>query len=67
LSSTKSSQDPSSEDPREYVVYVFFFVAVTAFMAVWTRWSVQGAGLGIATEVFSGFYCADWLIARKRQ
>jgi hypothetical protein len=30
----KSSEDPSSNAPREYLVCVFFFVAVTAILAV---------------------------------
>jgi hypothetical protein len=62
-----SEEDPPSNPSREYVVYVFFFVAVTPIIAVWTHWSVQRADLGIATEVLSGFYCADWLIAKFRK
>jgi hypothetical protein len=65
----KSSQDPSSNDPREYMIYVFFFVALTAIIAVWTHLERPGSRPGIATEVGFVFYCADCLIAkfRKRQ
>jgi 4-amino-4-deoxy-L-arabinose transferase-like glycosyltransferase len=60
-----SEEDPPSNPSREYVVYVFFFVAVTPIIAVWTHWSVQRADLGIATEVLFGFSCADWLIVQE--
>jgi hypothetical protein len=60
----KSSQDPSSNDPRKYVVYVFSFVALTAIIAVWTHLERTGSRPGIATEVLFVFYCADCLIAK---
>jgi hypothetical protein len=67
LPNQKSSEHPSSNAPREYLVYVFFFVAVTAILAVWTHWVVPAADMGIRTEVLSGLYCADWLIGQFRK
>jgi len=64
----KPSEQRSAE-PREYIVYLFFFIAVTAIIAVFAHWSANGVGWGIGTLALAGVYFADRLITtfRKRQ
>ncbi|MGB8456954.1 MAG: hypothetical protein WCE50_04500 [Candidatus Acidiferrum sp.] len=65
----KPSDDQPSHEPREFIVYFFFFIAVTAFAAVLSHWSEGGAVWEIGTAVLAGAYYAGRLITsfRKRQ
>ncbi len=65
----KPSDDQQPDEPRDYIIYFFFFIAVTAFVAVLTHWSENGTGWGIGTAALVGAYYAGRLITsfRNRQ
>jgi hypothetical protein len=68
-SNRKLSEEQPSDEPREYIVYFFFFIAVTAVIAIFARWSANGIGWGIGTAALVAIYFADRLITtfRRRQ
>jgi hypothetical protein len=65
----KPSHDQRPDEPRNYIVYFFFFIAVTALIVVLAHWSGNGTGWGIGTAVLAGAYYAARLITTfgKRQ
>jgi hypothetical protein len=65
----KPSDDQQPDEPRDYIIYFFFFIAVTAFVAVPTHWVKTELVGGIGTAALVGAYYAGRLITsfRNRQ